>query len=120
MLHDLPHHHVLIEEAMNLPKPALPHLLVGADVFEAHRGDFSRPTGEPDSCYDSSSMKRARTTTAFPEDLPDAVDAALHRVSVGRQFAAMATDSAYLKEAAQISEEFSAADWEALQPGENS
>jgi metal-responsive CopG/Arc/MetJ family transcriptional regulator len=86
-------------------------------------------------------MRRARTTIALPEDLLAAIDAeirkgharsreefleaaimnqvaTLHRVSVDRQFAAMAADSAYLKEALQISEEFSAADWEALQSGE--
>jgi metal-responsive CopG/Arc/MetJ family transcriptional regulator len=88
-------------------------------------------------------VRKALSTIALPNNLLEAIDteirqgharsreefleaaimnqvAALHHVSVDRQFAAMATDSAYLKEALQISEEFSAADWEALQSEERS
>jgi metal-responsive CopG/Arc/MetJ family transcriptional regulator len=89
------------------------------------------------------STRKTRSTIALPEDLLDAIDAevrqghaesreaffkaaivnqvaALRRASVDRQFAGMAADSAYLKEALQVSEEFSASDWEALQSGERS
>jgi len=88
-------------------------------------------------------MRKARSTIALPEDLLDAIDAeirqgharnreeffkaavvnqvaSLRHASVDRQFAGMAADSAYLREAGQIAEEFSAADWEALQSGERS
>lgn len=86
-------------------------------------------------------MRRAQATINLPADLLDVVDAevrkgnvrsreeffeaaivnqvaALHRTSVDQQFAAMAADRVYLNEAVQISEEFSVADWEALQSGE--
>jgi len=89
------------------------------------------------------SSRKARSTIALSEALLDVVDAevreghaqsreeflevaivnqvaAFRRASIDRQFAAMAADGAYLREAVQIAEEFSAADWEALQSGERS
>jgi metal-responsive CopG/Arc/MetJ family transcriptional regulator len=88
-------------------------------------------------------VRKARNTIALPEDLLDAIDAEVRQgharnreeffkeaivnqvasfrhASVDRQFAGMAADNAYRKEAVQIAEEFSAADWEALQSGERS
>lgn len=44
--------------------------------------------------------------------------AMLRRRQIDSQFAAMALDSAYQKQAQQIAEEFSASDWEALEMAE--
>jgi metal-responsive CopG/Arc/MetJ family transcriptional regulator len=89
------------------------------------------------------SSRKAQNKIALPEDLLDVVDAevrkghaqsreeflavavmnqvaAFRRASIDQQFAAMTVDNAYLREALQIAEEFSSADWEALQSGERS
>ncbi|HBL30231.1 MAG TPA: CopG family transcriptional regulator [Acidobacteria bacterium] len=82
-------------------------------------------------------VRKGQSANALPEELLSAIDAeirmgharsreesfeaaivsqllAFRRASVDRQFAGMVADGPYLAEAAQISEEFSAADWEAL------
>jgi metal-responsive CopG/Arc/MetJ family transcriptional regulator len=86
--------------------------------------------------------RTVRTTVALPADLIAAVDrvvregrarsrsallatalkhelAALDRSALDAAFAPLADDLAYQSEAITLSEEFAAADWEALQLGED-
>lgn len=85
--------------------------------------------------------KKVRTTVALSADLLEAMDfivrageaesrtdfleralrsqlAASRRAAIDAEFAQMANDRAYQREALQVAEEFAEADWEALQIAE--
>jgi len=84
--------------------------------------------------------RKVRTTVALSADLLEEVDAVvqegqadsrndflekalriqlatLHRAAIDAEFAKMAGDRAYRKDAVQIAEEFAVADWGVLSPG---
>ena len=87
-------------------------------------------------------MQKARTTVAIPVDLLEGIDEVvragravnrndffsravrlelerLHREAVDREFAAMAADPVYQREAQSITESYQQSDWEALRVAED-